>query len=149
MSFRKPFSSIEKAIKDRFRGSKRNRDKKGPNISEERANLEESLSRSESPLAGGGDRDLGESGSNPVGGHISSNDPPAQQEELEPMPVSENETSREEEGERSVDQIEPSQTQRPRPRPTVEAVVGGGHGDKVERVPSDTFIPDSVKPDGM
>ena len=92
MSFRQKISTFKKDIKDRFKGSKRNRDKKGPGTSGESAGLEESRSRSESPFVGGGGRDLEGSGSNPVGGHIGSTDRPAEREESEPVPAVETKT---------------------------------------------------------
>ena len=140
MSFRNTFSGVKKDIKGLFRGKKRNKDK-GPG-------LEESLSRSESPFLGGSDRDLGGSGSNPVGGHISLAECPAQQDKSEPVPAGGGKTSQGE-GEGDLDQIEPSQAQRPLPHSNVEAVVGGGRGEKAGQVPSDTLILDRTKPDGM
>ena len=149
MSFRQKISTFKKDIKDRFKGSKRNRDKKGPGTSGESAGLEESLSRSESPFVGGGDRDLEGSGSNPVGGHIGSTDRPAQRDESEPVPAVETKTGPEGEGEGGVDENEAGQTQPSYPHPDVKAVVEGGHGERVERVPSDTSISESAKPNGM
>ena len=148
MSFQKTFSSVKKDIKDRFRGSKCNRGQKGPSTGEGGADMEESLSRLESPFIGGGDRDLEGSGSNPVGGHISSADRPEQRDKSEPVPADEAKTSQGE-GEGDIDQIKPSQAQRPPPHSNIEAVVGGGHGEKAGQVPSDTLILDSAKPDSM
>ena len=140
MSFRNTFSGVKKDIKGLFRGKKRNKDK-GPG-------LEESLSRSESPFVGGGGCDLEGSGSNPVGGHISSADRPEQRDKSDAVPADEGKTDQGE-GTGDVDQIEPSQAQSPHPHSNVEAAVGGGHGEKAGQVPSDTLILNNTQSDGM
>ena len=84
MSLRETFSKVKKDVKDRFKGSKRKKDRKRPGASGGRAEMEESLSRSESPFVEGGDRDPEGSGAGTVGGPISSTDRPAQQGRSEP-----------------------------------------------------------------
>ena len=148
MSVRETFSRLKNGVKRRFKGRKRNQDRESVGTSGGRTDLEESLSRSGSPFVGVSDRDPEGSGLNPVGGHMSSADRPAQRDKSEPVPAGGGKTNQGD-GEGDVDQIEPSQAQRARPHSNVEAVVGGGHGEKADQVPSETLIPDSAKPDGM
>ena len=150
MSFRETFSRVKKDVKDRFKGSKRKKDRKGPGASGGRAEMEESLSRSESPFVEGGDRDPEGSGAGTVGGPISSTDRPAQQGRSEPASTSERiEIGQEARGKGDVDQIEAGQSQQSYPHSAVEAVVESGHGGDVEQVPPDASIPGSAEPNGM
>ena len=149
MSLRETFSKVKKDVKDRFKGSKRKKDRKGPGASGGRAELEEPLSRSESPFVGGGDHDPEGSGAGTVGGPISSADRPVQQDRSEPASTSERKIGQEARGEGDGDQIEASQTQQSYPRSAVEAVVESGHGGDVEQVPPDASIPGSAEPNGM
>ena len=149
MSFRKIVSGVKKDIKGLFRGSKRNKDKKGPGTSGEGADLEESLSRSESPFVKGGDNGIGGSGSNPVGGHIGSVDRPAQRDGSDPVFTSGSDPNQEGEGTGDVDPNEGGQTKPSLAHSDVEAVVGSGLGGRSEQVPSDASNPGSAKPDGM
>ena len=150
MSFRQSFSTFKKDIKDRLKGSKRNRDKKGPGTSGERAETEESRSRSESPFVGGGDRNFEGSGSNLAGELIGSTYRPAQRDESDPVSL----------GERKPDAVEGrgdvdtglnkgGHPQPLRPHSDVEVVVGGGHSGSVEPVPPDSSIPENAKPNSM
>ena len=149
MSFRQTFSKVKKNVKGRFKGSKRNQDKTGPGTSDQSAGLEESLSRSESPFVGGGNRDLEGSGSNLVGGHIGSTDRPAQQDELDPVSLGESRPDAAEgKGDVDIGQSEGGQPQPLRPQSGVEAVVGSGRSGQVEPVPSDPSIPENAKPNG-
>ena len=148
MSVRETFSRLKKGVKRRFKGRKHNQDGESVGSSGARTDLEESLSRSGSPFAGVSDRNPEGSGFNPVEGHISSADRPAQRDKSEPVPAGGGKTNQGD-GEGDVDQIEPSRAQRPRPHSNVEAVTGAGHGEKADQVPSKTLIPDSAKPDGM
>ena len=147
MSFRQTFSKVKKDIKDRFKGLRRNRDKRGPGTSGEGTDLEESRSRSESPFVGGGDHDLEGSGSNPAGEPIVSTDRPAQQDESDPMSLGENKPDAAK-GRGDVD-IGQNQDQPLCPHPGIEAVVGSGHSGKVEPAPSVPSIPENAEPSGM
>ena len=150
MSFRQSFSTFKKDIKDRLKGSKRNRDKKGSGTSGERADTEESRSRSESPFVGGGDRDPEGSGSNPAGELIGLTDRPAQQDESDPVSLGEIKLDAAEgRGDVDVDQSEGGQPQPLRPHSDVEVVVGSEHSGKVEPAPSDPSIPENAEPTGM
>jgi hypothetical protein len=150
MSFRQTFSKVKKDIKGRFKGLRRNRDKRGPGTSGEGTDLEESRSRSESPFVGGGDRDLEGSGSNPAGEPIVSTDRPAQQDESDPVSLGEiTLDAAEGRGDVDVDQSEGGQPHPLRPHSDVEAVVGSGHSGKVEPAPSDPSIPENAEPTGM
>ena len=150
MSFRQSFSTFKKDIKDRLKGSKRNRDKKGPRTSGGSADLDESRSRSESPFVEGGGRDLEEGGSNLAGEPIVLTDRPAQRDEPDPVSLGESKPDAAEgRGDADIDQSEGGQPQPLRPPPDVEAVVGSGHSGKVDPVPSDPSIPENAKPDSM
>ena len=149
MSFRKTVSGVKKDIKGFFRGSKRNKDKKGPGTSGEAADVGESLSRSESPFAGSGDHSLGGSGSNPVGGHIGSVDRPAQRDGSHPVFTGGSDPNQEGEGTGDVDPNEGSQTKPSLAHSDVEDVVGSGLGGRSEQVPSDASNPGSAKPQGV
>lgn len=59
-----------KGLKHRFKGRKRNQDRESVGTSGGRTDVEESLSRSESPFVGDGDRDREGSGASTVGGNV-------------------------------------------------------------------------------
>ena len=84
MSVRETFSRVSKDIKDRLKGSKRNKGRKRPGTSQGGADFGESLSRSESPVVGGGNRDPAGSGASTVVGRIGSTDRPVQQDGSDP-----------------------------------------------------------------
>ena len=149
MSFRKSISGVKKDIKGFFRGSKRNKDKEVPGVSEGRPDAEESLSRSESPFVGAGDHGLGGSGSNPVRGHIGSVDHPAQRDGSDPVSTSGNDPNQEGVGTGDIGPSEGDQTKPSLVHSDVEAVVGSGLGGRSGQVPSDASNPGSAKPEGM
>ena len=147
MSFRQSFSTFKKDIKDRFKGTKRNRGKKGPSTGGESADLDESRSRSESPFVEGGGRALEEGGSNLAGEPMVSTDRPAQRDESDPVSLGESKPDAAE-GRGDVD-VGQNEGQPLRPHPGVEAVAGSGHSGKVEPAPSDPSIPENAEPSGM
>ena len=146
MSFRQTFSKVKKYIKGRFKGLRRNRDKRGPGTSGEGTGLEESHSRSESPFVGGGDHDLEGSGSNSAREPIGLTDRPAERDESDPVSLGESKPDAAE-GRGDVD-IGQNQGQALHPHPDVEAVVGSGRSGQVEPVPSNLSIPENAKPNG-
>ena len=147
MSFRQSFSTFKKNIKDRLKGSKRNRDKKGPGTSGERAEMEESRSRSESPFVGDGDWDLEGSRSNPAREPIGLTDCPAERDESDPVSLGE---SAPDAAKGTGDEDTGQNEGQPLcPHPDVKAVVGSGRSGQVEPVPSDPSIPENAKPDSM
>lgn len=145
MSLRESFSKVKKGIKDRFKGSRRKKDRKGPGSSGERAESEESFSRSEASFAGGGHRDPEGSGPGAVGRRLSSTVHPAQRDQSEPVPTGETKISRE----GGVHQIKTTRTQPSHPHSDVGAVVGSGPSEKAEQVPSESSISGGIKPNGM
>ena len=149
MSLRETYSRVKKDVKDRFKGIRRKKDRKGPGAGGGGAETEESLSRSEFSSVDGGNRYPEGSGARTVGGPISSTDRPAKQGRSEPASTSERKIGQEARGEEDVGQIEASQTQQSYPHSAVEAVVESGHGGDVEQVPPDASIPGSAEPNGM
>ena len=88
-------------------------------------------------------------GVDPIQLEDASSDHPGQPDESEPIPAVESQTGPEGGREGDVDKNKAGQTKPSYPHPDVKAEVGGGRGERVELVSSDTPFSESAKANGV